>query len=130
MRKIYIVLTVCLLVLSCKNDSKTTESNASNNYETIAGDFLYLESDNAAVLKTPKEIYGVVIDDQMKKLHEQCKAYKKLDHDMVPVIIKGIKKKNTEANAWAQIIEVKEILTVSEPKDDQNATIIIKENKE
>lgn len=131
MKKIYFVFALCLLTLSCKNDSKSTEasSETASKYETFTGMFLYLESDKAAVFQATNNMYGVVVDDQMFALNEQCKVYKKEDHSMIPVVIKGIRKPNTVEDAWKEVIEIKEIISVQEPREGEDGTIIIKNNQ-
>jgi hypothetical protein len=132
MRKIYFVFALCVLTLSCKNDSKSTETETetASQYETFSGMFLYLESEKAAVFQAAgNQMYGVVVDDQMLALNEKCKTYKKQDHDMIPVVIKGIKKANTVENAWKEVIEVKEIISVQKPRNGEDGTIIIKNNQ-
>jgi hypothetical protein len=131
-------------MLSCKNENKSNETEKTttekkgytesvtvgNTYETFSGMFLYLESEKAAVFQTAgSQMYGVVVDDQMLALNEQCKTYKKQEHDMVPVIIRGIKKANTIENAWKEVIEIKEIVSVQKPNDSNDGTIIIKNNQ-
>lgn len=149
MKKIYFIFALCLVtIVSCKNDasSKTTEEKASetettekgytetvtvgNTFETFSGMFLYLESEKAAVFQAPgSKMYGVVIDDQMLALNEECKRFKNEDHDMVPVVVRGVIKPNPVKDAWKEVIEIKEILSVQKPSENQNGTIIIKSNQ-
>jgi len=147
MKKIYFIFAICILtIISCKNDasSKSNENETSkteetgytetvtvgNNFETFSGMFLYLETEKAAVLQTAgSSMYGVVIDDKMLALSEQCKKYKTKEHDMVSVVIRGIKKPNPVKDAWKEVIEVKEILSVQKSSENQDGTIIIKSNQ-
>ena len=146
MKNIYFVCLLLLSMASCKNDKKSstdqTEQNTEtktsssytetttigNEFDTFTGLFLYMESENAAVLQTPNTMYGVVVDAQMKALNEQCKAYKNEDHDMIPVVVRGIKKPNSVENAWKEVIEIKQIVSVQRPKGN-DGTIIIKNNQ-
>ncbi len=144
MKKIYFIFALGLLLVSCKNESKSTETSSETTKEgnitatrtvgdlnttTFSGMFLYLESDNAAVLQTAgSKIYSIAINDEMKALNEQCKQYKVKDHDMVPVVIRGVKKPNPVKNAWKEVIEVTEILSVQKPSG-QDGTIIINSNQ-
>ena len=122
MKKLFVACMLCLLVVSCKKESKEVI--------TFSGMFLYLESEKAAVFQAPgNQMYGVVLDDQMLALNEKCKQYKKEDHTMVPVVIKGIKKPNTIKNAWEEVIEIKEIVSVQKPSENGDGTIIIKNNQ-
>lgn len=144
MKKIYFIFALGLLLVSCKNESKSTENSSETikengitatktvgdlNTTTFSGMFLYLENDNAAVLQTAgSKIYGVVVDEKMKALNEQCKQYKEKEEDMVPVVIRGIKKPNPVKDAWKEVIEVTEILSVQKPSGN-DGTIIIKNNQ-
>lgn len=145
MKKIYFIFALCILtIVSCKNDAKSNENSTpeteekgytetvtvGNEFETFSGMFLYLEGEKAAVLQTAgSSMYGVVIDDQLLALNEKCKEYKTKEHDMVPVVIRGIKKPNPVKDAWKEVIEIKEILSVQKPNENQDGTIIIKSNQ-
>ncbi|AXG69299.1 hypothetical protein KORDIASMS9_01519 [Kordia sp. SMS9] len=140
MKKIYFIFALGLLLVSCKNESKSSETIKENgitatktvgdlNTTTFSGMFLYLENDNAAVLQTVgSKIYGVVVDEKMKELNEQCKQFKTKEEDMVPVVIRGVKKPNPLKDAWKEVIEITEILSVQKP-NGQDGTIIIKNNQ-
>ncbi|MEM6684927.1 MAG: hypothetical protein AAF617_03940 [Bacteroidota bacterium] len=140
MKKIYFIFALGFLMISCKNEAKSTEKNGettqqsemstskteSTGVETISGLFLYLENENAAVLQSSgSTMYGVVINEQMHALDKQCDQYKKNEHDMVPVVIRGVRKPNPMKDAWKEVIEVKEILSVQAPSED-DSTIVVK----
>ena len=143
MRKIYFIFVLGLLIVSCKNDAKSNETKTGeeksgytesvtvgNKFETFTGMFLYLESDNAAVLQSAgSNMYGVVVDDQMFALNDQCKPYKKESHSMIPVVIRGVRKPNPTEDAWEEVIEIKEIVSVQKPREGEDGTIIIKNNQ-
>jgi hypothetical protein len=143
MKKLSFIFALSVLIVSCGNDPKktTTDEEQSNEQgvtttvtrgevgDTFSGMFLYLESENAAVLQTAgSKMYGVVIDEKMHELNEQCKKFKNKDHDMVPVVIRGEKKPNPIENAWKEVVVVKEILSVQKPSEN-DGTIIIKNNQ-
>lgn len=145
MKKIYFIFALSLLIISCKNDAKsndkanetdtqeqtgvTTTRTVGKTNDTFSGMFLYLEDNKAAVLQTAgSQVYGIVIDEKMKELNKQCQQYKTNDYDMVPVVFRGIKKPNPVKNAWKEIIEIKEILSVQKPNGN-DGTIIIKNNQ-
>ncbi|QHI37941.1 hypothetical protein IMCC3317_33240 [Kordia antarctica] len=143
MKKIYFVFAICLLIVSCKNDAKSNETETGeeklgytesvtvgNEFETFSGMFLYLESEKAAVFQTAgSKMYGVVVDDQMLALNEQCKQFKNEDHNMIPVVIRGVRKPNPIKDAWEEVIEIKQIVSVQKPNENQDGTIIIKNNQ-
>lgn len=114
-------------ILSCKND-KTKEDNASKSYSkddgliTMRGDFIFI--DNAAVLQTPSEIYGVVIDSKMKELEMQVQPFKREITDMIPVTVRVKKfEKPTDEEGWPYRVEIKEIIKVEEPEANTNDVI-------
>tara|TARA_R110000868_G_scaffold100524_5_gene276347 strand:+ start:8877 stop:9296 length:420 start_codon:yes stop_codon:yes gene_type:complete len=129
---------ICILaIISCKKATKSiTDSqiiSSDNSVKTInqndgltilKGDFIYYA--DAAVLQTPTEVYGVVIDEKMKELNTQVQKYKNQATDMVPVEIKGklIPKPDSE-EGWPYRIEIKEILAISKPKLEDNNTVTL-----
>ena len=126
-----------IVLVSCKTDKKTENNNTlveGENSEKIEkqnvgltllkGEFIYYA--DAAVLQTPQEIYGVVINDKMYELNEEAEKYKTEVTDMVPVEIKGIispKPENEEG--WPLRVEIKEILNVTKPNPEGNEIITI-----
>ena len=131
MKKINLIIILALAMLACKNEPKqevNLEENRAKSYDqndgfiTLRGDFVYYE--NAAVLQTPKEIYGVVIDDNMHLLEDQVKAYKKEATDMVPVTVRVRKFEKPEGEeGWQYRVEIKEILKVEAPNPDSEDVI-------
>lgn len=144
MKKALVLVMIFAVILSCKDDKnqQSESSNDSNEVVTkdgktvkqndgliaIHGKFLYYA--DAAVLQTPTEIYGVVIDDKMTELVELTKPYKKNPSDMVPVTIRGrMFKKDASEEGWENRIEIKEILKVSEPSASDDDVITIGKEK-
>jgi hypothetical protein len=140
MKKVVALLIIFTVIVSCKEDKKTDVDTTQDNQTIVAedgktlkqndgliaiqGDFIYYA--DAAVLKTPTRMYGVVIDDKMQELQKQVKAFKKEDTDMVPVTIRGrMFKKDSSEEGWEDLIEIKEILKVSAPNPDANDVIKI-----
>ncbi|WP_051336240.1 hypothetical protein [Aquimarina latercula] len=112
MKKSFLLVIVSLLIFSCKN-----EKSQSSGSETtlIRGEFILI--DNAGVIKGKDFIYGVIIDDLANELNEKIKPLQREEYDMVPVVIKGVVKKNTE-DGWPEVVEIKEIVGVSEPTSE------------
>ncbi|WP_405208959.1 hypothetical protein [Aquimarina sp. LLG6339-5] len=112
MKKSFLLIIVSLLIFSCKN-----EKSQSSDSETtlIRGEFILI--DNAGVIKGKDFIYGVIIDDLANELNKKIKPLQREEYDMVPVVIKGIVKKNTE-DGWPEVVEIKEIVGVSEPTSE------------
>ena len=130
MKKLLLISLFLLVFVSCKNDSKTQNTDAdSKSYDqndgliTMRGDFIYYA--DAAVLQTPKEIYGVVIDAMMHQLEKQVAPYKKEATDMVPVTVRVKRyEKNPDEEGWQYKVEIKEILKIEAP--DPNRSDVIK----
>lgn len=128
MKKVIFILCVSLIMLSCKSDSKTVETNSETIKEkdtliTLTGDFIYYA--DAAVLQTPKEIYGVVIDDKMHELENAVKPLKNEVTDMVLVTVRVRRfEKPENEEGWPYRLEIKEILKVEKP--DLNKKNVIK----
>ena len=123
MKKTALLFILLLSFTACK-ETVTRITNTTAKEEVIEGEFLYWN--NAAVLKTNTELYGIVIDEKMHELDEICKPLKKDEYDMIPVTIKGIVKKNPLPKSWAELIQIKEIISVSKPKEKENPTLQIK----
>ncbi|WP_378180027.1 hypothetical protein [Aquimarina sp. SS2-1] len=111
MKKSALLIIVSLLIFSCKNEKKESSNTDST---LIRGEYILI--DNAGVLKGKDFIYGVVVDDMAQKLAQKIKPLQREEYDMVPVVINGIIKDNTE-DGWPQVVEIKEIVGVSEPTE-------------
>jgi hypothetical protein len=131
MKKINIVVILALMMFACKNEAKKDidlEENRAKSYDqndgfvTLKGDFVYYG--DAAVLQTPKEIYGVVIDENLHLLEQQVKPFKKEATDMVPVTIRVRKfEKPEDEEGWPLRLEIKEILKVEAPNPESEDVI-------
>ena len=80
MKKVVALLIIFTVIVSCKEDKKTDVDTTQDNQTIVAedgktlkqndgliaiqGDFIYYA--DAAVLKTPTRMYGVVIDDNAR----------------------------------------------------------------
>ena len=123
MKKINLIIILALVMFACKNETKQAvdlEENRSKSYDqndgfiTLKGDFVYYA--DAAVLQTPSEIYGVVIDENLQLLENQVKPFKKEATDMVPVTVRVRKfEKPKDEEGWQYRVEIKEILKVDTP---------------
>tara|TARA_R110002049_G_scaffold263192_4_gene439389 strand:+ start:657 stop:1064 length:408 start_codon:yes stop_codon:yes gene_type:complete len=132
MKKINLIIILVLTMLACKNETKQEvdlEENRAKSFDqndgfiTLKGDFVYYA--DAAVLQTPSEIYGVVIDENLQLLDQQVKPFKKEATDMVPVTVRVRKfEKNKDEEGWQYRVEIKEILKVEAP--DPNKEDVIK----
>ena len=135
MKKINLIIILSLLLFACKNDQNSTvdlEENRAQSYDqhdgyvTIRGEFIYDEDKNAGVLQTPSEIYGVIVDDNVKLLNEKVKPFKTDMYTTVPVTVRVKKIENsTDVNTWKYKVEIKEILKVEAPDTTKEDVIKI-----
>ncbi|WP_411766267.1 hypothetical protein [Winogradskyella sp. A3E31] len=132
MKKLLIFCLCLVSIVSCKNDSKSDSDidSSSKSYDqndgliTMRGDFIFDENQNAAVLKTQNDIYGVVLDDVMHQLNEKVKPLKKEYTDMVPVTVRVRRfEKDTNEEGWQYKVEIKEILKIEAPDPNQDDVI-------
>jgi len=134
MKKLIILLLSLATFTACKTDSKTEEKttlddNRAKSYDqndglvTVKGDFIYVPKDNAAVLQTATQIYGVVVDDTMHELNDKISSYKKEDTDMVPVTVRVNRIKSNDPNTWEYKVEIKEILKIEAPSENSDDVI-------
>jgi len=127
MKKTFLLLLTITLFFSCKTDKKQTETESTETEVTKAdeltlnGSFIYY--DNAAVLQTKAEIYGVITDSMMHALNNRAKEFKKEETDMVPVSVKVKLSDKKDNTAWESKIEILEILNVSKPQPQDNQVI-------
>lgn len=105
MKKIVILLSIMLAVVSCKKKEDTS------NYTKIEAEYIFV--DDAAVLKGVDFIYGVVLNEKTDELNTKVDAVKKNQYDMVPVVIEGVIKPNTVTEGWEKVVEIKNIINVS-----------------
>ena len=125
MKKIVFILIAIISFSSCKNDAKQNinlEENRAKSYDandgfiTMKGDFVYDANKNAAVFQTGNDIYGVIVDDNMKALNEKLKPFKEDEYTSVPITVRVKRIKNSnKASLWTYNIEIKEILKVEAP---------------
>lgn len=124
-------MAIAVCFSSCKNEAKpevNLEENRAKSYDqndgliTMKGEYVYF--DNAAVFQTKSELYGVVVDENMHRLEEQVKPFKKEPTDMVPVTVRVRKFEKPEGEeGWQYRIEIKEILKVETPNPNKEDVI-------
>ncbi len=135
-----LLLSLSLVVYSCKNGEEKTETTENDpnlmeqtdeGYQMYTGEYLYMEGEKSGVLMGSNFIYGVVIDEKAEELAAQVAEVKKDSLDMVPVVVRGEVMKNPnlkeQGSAWEEVIAIKEIIAVSEKPSE--ADIKIEETK-
>lgn len=118
MKKITFLLIGVLLFWNCTSPKK---SNIQTETVSLHGEFLFLN--DAAVLNTGNEIYGVVIDEKLVELDLQTRPLQKDEYDMVQVFIKGVVEKNPNEEGWENIVRIVAIDSVA-PSIPENNSII------
>lgn len=140
MKKLFFISLIAVAVLSCKNETKSTEvtgsqvsaegpertAKQSDGLTLLKGDFVYY--DGAAVLQTHANIYGVFVTDKMHELEKLVQEYKTAPTDMIPVEIRGkITDQKDDKILWEYKVEIFEILNVYEPKKEDNDVVKLSE---
>ena len=111
------ILALALLILSfgCKNTSEKLT--------TLKGSYMFFE--DAAVLQTPNEIYGVYLNDKALALNDSSKRFKTTQTDEVIVEVKGvISTEKHEKILWEKKFEIIEIISISSKKETNNTLIL------
>ena len=99
-------------VLSCKN-TKT------EGLTTIKGNYIFFE--DAAVLQSENEIYGVFLNAKAKELNKKATPLKSSETDMISVEVTGIiSTRKDSIILWENKIEIIDIIAVSEAKETKN----------
>ena len=134
MKKTFILLLCVSVFISCKNDTKTNTEETisadspektakqSDGLTLLKGEFVYYN--DAAVLQTHADIYGVFITDKLLELNKLAEQYKKAPTDMVNIEVRGkITDKKDEKILWEHKVEIVEILNVSPISSEKNNVV-------
>ena len=115
--KIYRIL-IFILLFSFSCDSKKDKGVSNKVVETKNNDLIILSGDyvfynNAAVLQTNKNVYGIIINEKVNELNEKLSSIKKDEFDFVPVILKGrLKNKDKNDEGWSVKLEITDIVEI------------------
>lgn len=130
------LLSFGLLVVSCKNDTKSEDATVDqptlmddSKFPSYMGEYFY--SEDGAVLKGDSFIYAVTMDDMAKELGDLVAPIKNEEYDMIPVVVRGVVARNPALDkgqeVWEEIITIKEIVAVGDTPAE--ADIKIEESK-
>ena len=137
MKKLILLLAI-IASTGCKNDQKSEENvmpsedtnttekteKQSDGLTLLKGEFVYY--DDAAVLQTHAEIYGVLLINKFEDLKNRAEKFKTKPTDMVQVEVRGkITNEKHENILWDNKIEIFEILNVSKPNPEGGEMITI-----
>lgn len=128
------ILAISFAFMSCKDSNNKGENEKSKEIETeveteveatkfksYVGEFIKV--DDAAILKGRNFIYGVVLDSLGMELANQAESYKYDEYDMIPVVVSGDVVPNEAEDGWEELIKVKQIIRISEPKMEESIEI-------
>ena len=115
--KLYrILIFIALFSFSCDKKQNKVVSNevveTKNNEQIIlSGDYVFYN--NAAVLQTNKNVYGIIINEKVKELNQKLSLIKKDEFDFIPVILKGkLQNKKEDEEGWSVKLEITEIVEI------------------
>ena len=117
--KLYKIL-ICIAVFSFSCEGVNNKPKVNKLVETknddkiiVSGDYIFYN--NAGVLQTSKDVYGIIINDKAIELNEKLSLIKKDEFDFVPVILKGkLSSKNKDEEGWSIKLEIIEIVEIVE----------------
>jgi hypothetical protein len=123
-----LVLILCLTAfIACKTDKKEAATTATEDiadYKLLKGNYLYYN--DVAILHTPTEVYGVVLNETAITLNNKVAPYKVLGTDMVPVEIKAeVTPKAEGEEGWPFKVKIVEILNITKPVLEKNDVITL-----
>ena len=127
MKKLALLLIVCLTLVACKKEASDEVENTSteqtkDGLTLLEGHFVYYA--DAAVLQTPTSIFGVVLDNMTTELAEQAKAYQKEPTDMVKIRVRGLIEKKAEGKeGWDYNVTIKKIIAIEALDAKENEVI-------
>ena len=116
MKKYRILILIALFSFSC--DKKQNKVVSNEVFETKNNDLIILSGDyvfynNAAVLQTNKNVYGIVINEKVNELNQRLTSIKKDEFDFIPVILKGkLQNKKEDEEGWSVKLEITEIVEI------------------
>ncbi len=136
-RHIFIFLLSISVFMSCKNETKVVKeepgvgadgpektTKQKDGLTLLSGEFIFYE--DAAVLQTGHEVYGVKIDDKMHELYKKGEPFRKEATDGVRAVIRGkIIPLPEGEEGWPFSIQIKEIINVKTLGEKANEVVKI-----
>ena len=113
MKKI-ILISILIFSFSCNEKSKSKT--------ILEGTFIFF--DDAAVLQSTNEIYGIYIDDKSIDLIEKAKKLKTKESDEIKVLLGGqVSTEEHDVIKWPQKFKINEIIDINVIKKKDNSII-------
>ena len=109
------LLILLTLILGCKNSSE--------NLTTLKGSYIFF--DDAAVLQTNNEVYGVFMNAKALELNKRAEQQRTRPSEIVYVELKGIiSTEEDEKIKWKKKLDISEIISISIDKKPNNTLIL------
>ena len=110
-----VLYTLIILSFGCKNKPE--------NLIVLKGSYIFFE--DAAVLQTPNEIYGVYLNDKALELNKLARSFKANPSDAIIAELKGIiSTEDHDTILWEKKFEIVEIISTSSKKETENTLIL------
>ena len=114
MKKISLLILLTL-IFGCKNSS--------DNLTTIKGSYIFF--DDAAVLQTNNEVYGVYMNAKARELNKRAEQYRSTPSEIIYVELKGIvSTEEDDKIKWEKKFDIKEIVSISIEEKERNTLIL------
>lgn len=114
MKKIGLLIALTL-VFGCKNSSE--------NLTLLKGSYIYF--DDAAVLQTNNEVYGVYMNAKARELNKRAEQYRSTPSEIIYVELKGIvSTEEDDKIKWEKKFDIKEIVSISIEEKERNTLIL------
>ena len=114
MKKIGLLLLLTL-IFGCKNSS--------DNLTTIKGSYIFF--DDAAVLQTNNDVYGVFMNAKALELNKSAEQYSTTPSEIIYVELKGIvSTEEDDKIKWEKKFDIKEIVSISIEEKERNTLIL------
>lgn len=111
-------IVILIIIVGCKSTS--------DELSVLEGSYIYF--DDAAVLQTKNEIYGVFLNEKAMELNNKAKAYKSNPNNFIYVKVKGIvSTKKDEKILWEKKLEIVEIESINST-NELNKSLILGSN--
>ena len=129
MQKTILLIGILIALTGCKNESKASisgeEGHEQLDVRELTGNFIYFE--DAGVLQTESELFGVVADEKAQELIKRAELLKDQPTDEVNVTLKvKVSKKPKHEEGWENRVEIIDIITVSKVAEKNSNVIKLK----
>lgn len=127
MKKSLFLVFILMAFTGCKNDSKSpivgdADRDDQLDVRELTGNFIYF--DDAGVLQTKSELFGVIEDEKAQELIKRAEPLKDQPTDEVNVTLKvKVSEKPKHEEGWDNRVEIIEIITVTKVEEKNSNDI-------